>query len=156
MRRFTSGLVVTAAFCLTASCAHTHTRRHLAESRGGVRLDHRIHERCGAAAGDAYFEYDSSELSSGAVARLDALAACFANGPLRDRSLSLVGYTDPEGSKAYNKELGQERAQTVASYLEHKGVPASHLRVSSRGETGASPDPRDWPADRMVDVILLP
>ncbi len=155
MRRFMTGLAFAAAFSLT-SCAHQPTRRHLAENRGGVRVDHRIHERCGTAAGDAYFEYDSTELSSGAVARLDALGACFANGPFRDRSLSLVGYTDPEGSAAYNKELGQARAQSVASYLERKGVPSSHLRVSSRGEAGASADPRDWPADRMVDVTLLP
>lgn len=34
----------------------------------------------------------------------------------------LYGYTDPRGSPARNLQLSQQRAQTVADYLRHKGI----------------------------------
>ena len=75
---------------------------------------------------------------------------------MKERSINVVGYTDPSGGAGYNKELGKARADNVAMYLQQKGVPASRVNVSSRGEEGASPDPVNWPADRMVDVTLVP
>lgn len=154
MTKLITGTVAAMTFCLTVGCAHTETRT--ADNRGAVRLDQKIRESCGDTAGDAYFSYDSTSLSSTASDRLDALATCFTTGALKDRSVNIVGYTDPTGSKMYNKELGKSRADNVAMYLQQKGVPATRVNVSSRGEEGASPDPQNWPADRMVDVTLVP
>lgn len=157
MRNFISGAVVAMSFCLTVGCAHTEAgRERTADSKGAVRLDQKIRESCGDAAGDAFFALDSTTLTNTTSERLDSLAVCFTTGALKDRSINVVGYTDPSGSKMYNKDLGKARADQVAAYLQNKGVPASHLNVSSRGEEGASPDPEKWPADRMVDVTLVP
>lgn len=154
MTKFTTGAVAAMTFCLTVGCAHTETRR--VDGKGAVRLDQKIREACGDTAGDAYFDYDSTSLTSTMSGRLDSLATCFTTGALKDRIVNIVGYTDPSGSKEYNKELGKSRADHVAMYLEQKGVPANRLHVSSRGEEGASPDPEKWPADRMVDLTLMP
>ena len=157
MRNSISGAVAAMSFCLTVGCAHTETpKERMADSKGAVRLDQKIREKCGDSAGDAFFAYDSTSLTNTTSERLDSLATCFTTGALKDRSINVVGYTDSSGSQMYNKDLGKARADSVAMYLQQKGVPASRLNVSSRGEEGASPDPEKWPADRMVDVTLAP
>lgn len=157
MTKILSGAIVAMSFCLSVGCAHTETRDgKVADGKGAIRLDQKIREACGNATGDAFFAYDSTSLTNSISDRLDALGVCLTTGSLKDRHIDLVGYTDPSGSKEYNKDLGKARADHVASYLVQKGVPAARLHVSSRGEEGASPDPEKWPADRMVDVSLVP
>jgi len=155
MSKMIIGTVAAMTLCLTG-CAHTETKTAEVDTKGAVRLDEKIREKCGDTAGDAYFAYDSTSLSSAAAGRLDSIASCFTTGALKDRSINVVGYTDPVGGKMYNKDLGKARADNVAMYLQQKGVPATRLNVYSRGEEGASPDPENWPADRMVDVTLVP
>ncbi len=154
MTKFITGTVAALAFCLTSGCAHTEVRT--ADGKGAVRLDQKIREACGDTAADAYFDNDSTTVLTDASARLDSLATCFTTGALKDRSVNIVGYTDPTGTEGYNKELGKSRADHVAKYLEQKGVPAARMHVSSRGEEGSSPDPAKWSADRMVDLTLVP
>ncbi len=156
MTKMIAGAVAVVTFCLTVGCAHTEAKPAAGDTKGAVRLDQTIRDQCGDKSGDAFFAYDSMSLSSSASERLDSLATCFTTGPLKDRSLNVVGYTDPTGGTMYNKDLGKARADNVAMYLQQKGVPATRLNVSSRGEEGASPDPANWPADRMVDVTLVP
>ena len=100
------------------------------------------------------FDFSSAELSEEAKDTLETVATCLKTGPLKGSSLRLIGFTDPQGSRSANYELGLERAETVALFLEHNGVKRVQLIVSSRGEEGASPDRARWPADRIVDLRI--
>jgi OmpA-OmpF porin, OOP family len=45
------------------------------------------------------------------------------------------GYCDAIGSRPYNLRLSQRRAESVAAYLEDKGIPASQLIPQGFGKT---------------------
>ena len=49
--------------------------------------------------------------------------------------ITVEGFADPLGSVAYNKKLGQERADAVRDYLvQTGGLPADKVRAVSYGE----------------------
>ncbi len=48
---------------------------------------------------------------------------------------TVVGHTDSSGPDAYNQKLSQRRAETVASYLEGKGIAVGRLSSSGAGES---------------------
>jgi OOP family OmpA-OmpF porin len=50
-------------------------------------------------------------------------------------SVTIVGHTDTVGSTKYNQKLSECRANAAASNLEGKGVPASAISASGKGET---------------------
>src|SRR5579864_4238366 len=107
---------------------------------------------CGLPDADAYFTYDSSQVTSTDRSPLDAVAKCFTSGPLAGRSLKLVGRADPRGSTEYNMTLGQSRADAVASYLEARGVGAGRASSTSRGAMDAiGTNEASWARDRRVD-----
>ena len=136
-------------------CAHNAPRKLTQYSMSAIRLDEAIRVKCKInSAVTPVFDFSSSELSEEAKTTLDAIAACFVDGHLKGKNLRLIGFTDPQGTRAENYELGLERAETVARFLERNGVKRTNLIVSSRGEQGASPDPARWPADRIVDLSI--
>jgi outer membrane protein OmpA-like peptidoglycan-associated protein len=69
---------------------------------------------------------------SGAQSRLDQVADALLVSP--DRKIVVEGYTDSQGSDAYNLDLSQRRADAVRDYLVHRGYPASHLQAHGIGE----------------------
>ena len=102
------------------------------------------------------FAYDDSQLSAADRALLGKVAECVTNGPLAGRNLALIGRADPRGEVEYNFALGARRSNSVASYLESRGVAKKHLSETSRGELDASgTDEASWARDRRVDLILL-
>ena len=52
-----------------------------------------------------------------------------------NRTVSVIGHADNSGTTEYNYELGLTRANTIRRVLENLGVPASQIRVESKGET---------------------
>jgi outer membrane protein OmpA-like peptidoglycan-associated protein len=48
--------------------------------------------------------------------------------------VSIVGHTDSTGSAAINNPLSVDRAQSVRDYLVARGVPATRIETSGRGE----------------------
>ena len=48
---------------------------------------------------------------------------------------TVVGHTDSSGTEAYNQQLSERRAQTVADYLQAKGVAPGRLAASGAGES---------------------
>ncbi len=52
-------------------------------------------------------------------------------------SIEVTGYTDSEGPAAFNQKLSEQRADTVKSYLVHKGVAAD--LITTRGMGAADP-----------------
>ena len=122
-------------------------------SKGTVSLDPRIVELCKLE--EPKFDFDSASLSPQATKVLDAMAACFVDGPAKGKSLKLVGHADPRGETVYNFGLGQRRAGSVAQYLGKKGVPSGRVASSSRGALDATgTDEEGWAKDRRVDIML--
>ncbi len=53
-----------------------------------------------------------------------------------DAVVTVEGFTDPAGSRAYNMRLGHNRADAVKDYLtSNGGLDATHVRIVSYGET---------------------
>jgi peptidoglycan-associated lipoprotein len=101
------------------------------------------------------FDYDSDQLTPGEKQVLEAVAKCLTTGPLKGRSVDLVGRADPRGETEYNMTLGAKRARQVHSFLASLGVANDKLRDTSRGELDATgKDEEGWRKDRRVDVRL--
>jgi OOP family OmpA-OmpF porin len=83
---------------------------------------------------DTLFDFDRSELKPRGRSRLDQLASDIRRAE-RVSAVKIVGHTDAKGTDAYNMRLGQRRADTVASYLSSRNIPAGKLRTSSMGES---------------------
>ena len=121
---------------------------------GSVHVDDKILKACGDIP-MAHFAFDSASIQADAAAALDAVARCFATGPLTGRSMRLVGHADPRGETEYNLALGQRRAASVGGYIGQHGVAPSHLATTSRGALDATgTDDQGWARDRRVDILL--
>ena len=101
-----------------------------------------------------FFEFDSAKVGPGDKPTIQLLSACMIDGPLKGKNIELVGRTDPRGTEEYNEELGLARAQKVKDYLVTQGIPEGRMKVSSLGKQDASPAPKDWAADRRVEIRL--
>jgi len=73
--------------------------------------------------------------------------------------INIVGYTDSVGSAVYNQGLSRRRAESVASYIEGRGVQLSRVSTEGRGES----DPRASNAtaagrqlNRRVELLIIP
>lgn len=78
------------------------------------------------------FDFDSDRIRPDAAANLNELANSFVKYPNSD--LLIVGHTDSRGDDAYNMSLSQRRANAASAYLAARGVPASRIKTSGRGE----------------------
>ena len=114
--------------------------------RNEVRLD-----------GDAFFDFDHSDLRSDARTALDELLAKLKSANRVSRVM-VVGHTDSVGSVAYNQKLSERRAASAKAYLVAHGVEAD--QIDTRGEGELNPAyPNDTRANRQknrrVDVDFL-
>lgn len=83
----------------------------------------------------AHFGFDQSELKAQDKQMLDEFAAVMQEYHT-DALVTVEGFTDPAGSRAYNKKLGQERADAVRDYLVGvAGMTADSVRAVSYGES---------------------
>jgi OOP family OmpA-OmpF porin len=79
------------------------------------------------------FGNDSAELKEESKPVLDDVASRINNADQDVQRINVVGHTDSSGAAAYNKDLSQRRAQSVADYLQTKGVTVP-LTAEGRGE----------------------
>lgn len=120
-----------------------------------VRISDEIVKACGISEPDAYFAFDSANLRPDDARVLDQVITCFVSGPLKGRTLKLVGHADPRGEGDYNMTLGQSRADSVAGYMLGKGMDKSKAQSTSRGAMDATgTDEPTWARDRRVDLML--
>jgi peptidoglycan-associated lipoprotein len=120
-----------------------------------VRISDEIVKACGIQEPDAYFAFDSANLRPEDSHVLQTIVTCFTSGPLAGRTLKLVGHADPRGGSDYNITLGQSRADSVASYMNGKGMPKAKTESTSRGAMDAAgTDEPTWARDRRVDMML--
>ena len=79
------------------------------------------------------FMLDSADLTADGRAMLDELAATLKE--LGFVSGTVTGYSDSSGAEDYNRRLSLRRAETVAGYLEDRGVAPGRLQVRGMGES---------------------
>ena len=119
----------------------------------GVYIDDAIAKACGIKEQEAYFAFDSTKIIK--AGPLDKLAECFKTGPMKGKTMKLVGHADPRGDSDYNVQLGLSRADSVAKYLFDKGLDKKQAMTTSRGAMDAKgTDDATWAQDRRVDVKL--
>ena len=79
------------------------------------------------------FALNSADLTAEGKATLDEMAGNLTR--LKFVAGSVIGHTDSSGAEAYNQKLSERRAQTVASYLEGKGIAVGRMSASGAGES---------------------
>lgn len=110
---------------------------------------------------DVLFAFDRAELRPEAELSLQRVARLIAER--RPSRVRVVGHTDSVGNDAYNQRLSEQRALSVARWLEGQGRGMPQIVAEGRGERepvaeSASADGRDNPdgrqRNRCVDVLL--
>jgi OmpA-OmpF porin, OOP family len=105
------------------------------------------------------FENGSAELTPAAIAALDELGKALTSSTLAGFKFKIEGHTDTVGSKNYNLELSDRRAEAVSAYLEQKfGLSQTRLETVGLGSTHLlvpTPDQTPEPRNRRVTVINL-
>jgi peptidoglycan-associated lipoprotein len=124
-------------------------------TRSNISIAEDIKKACGITDAEAHFAYDSANVRPQDKAVLGKLATCFMTGPLKGRTMRLVGHADPRGNEEYNMALGGRRADNVASAIADAGMDSSRMATSSRGKMDATgTDEAGWAKDRRVDILL--
>ena len=83
---------------------------------------------------DVLFAFGKAELKPEGVEALNGLYQQIVEFQPKDGSAVVVGYTDRIGSEAYNQQLSEARARTVADFLVSKGLATSKISIEGRGE----------------------
>ncbi len=81
---------------------------------------------------DVLFDTGKATLKPGARVRLAKVAGIIEAYP--DLKLEIDGYTDSTGSPDFNRELSQQRADTVRSFLVSQGVPDANVITHGFGK----------------------
>ena len=80
------------------------------------------------------FGFDKAKISDNGKQALDAAAEKINANP-KITLVVVTGHTDRLGSYEYNQKLSEQRAKQVGDYLSSKGVDASKIVTTGRGES---------------------
>jgi outer membrane protein OmpA-like peptidoglycan-associated protein len=106
---------------------------------------------------DLLFATDSAAVRPDLRRDLNAVAASLLKYP--NSRIEVIGHTDNTGSAAYNQDLSQRRAVSVASVLRESGVPGSRIAAFGRGEDqpiASNLTPEGRAQNRRVEIIIRP
>ena len=102
-----------------------------------------------------FFDTNSATLNDKAastVAEAAGIAKAMANS-----TVTVTGFTDTDGSPAYNMALSLRRAQAVKAALVASGVSPAAITISGKGEEGllvATPDQTKMESNRRVQIVV--
>ncbi|OZY48288.1 OmpA family protein [Pseudomonas lundensis] len=82
--------------------------------------------------GDVLFDFDKASLKANSRDSITTLANYLIKNP--DRKVIVEGYTDSEGSAAYNQGLSERRANAVKNALVRAGVEPSRIVAQGYGK----------------------
>lgn len=106
---------------------------------------------------DLLFATDSASVRSDLTYDLKTVASSLLKYP--NSRIEVIGHTDNSGSAAYNQDLSQRRAVSVANVLRESGVPNGRIAAFGRGEdqpvtTNLTTEGRAQ--NRRVEIIIRP
>lgn len=88
---------------------------------------------------------------------LDQVASTLRDYP--NTAIDVLGFTDADGSEAYNQSLSERRAASVADYLIGQGVQAARIGTRGYGETqpiASNETAEGKQANRRVEIRIVP
>ena len=103
------------------------------------------------------FAYDSANVQPQFQQTLDQVADTLKN--YNQTYIDVYGHTDSTGSDAYNQRLSEQRASSVASYLESRGVQSARIGTRGYGETqpiASNDTDAGRAANRRVEIKIVP
>jgi len=106
---------------------------------------------------DILFAVDSAALQPALRSDLQAVAGNLMAYP--DTTVQVIGHTDNTGSAAYNLDLSQRRAGSVASVLTGAGVPAGRVVAIGAGEdrpVASNLNEAGRAQNRRVEIVMTP
>lgn len=106
---------------------------------------------------DVSFASNSAQLLPGSNRGLGEIADLLNEYP--DRNVAIEGHTDSIGSDIHNRELSQQRADSVAAFLKSRGVASSRLTVIGLGESmplASNEEDTGRQTNRRVEIVLSP
>ncbi len=106
---------------------------------------------------DILFAVDSASVNPSLRSDLGVLAGRLQRYP--GSTIQVVGHTDNTGSAAYNQDLSERRAGSVASILINNGVAPRRIRAFGRGEDApiaSNLTVEGRAQNRRVDITIRP
>lgn len=106
---------------------------------------------------DLLFATDSDRLRGDLVQDIRVLANNLNDYP--NSTVIVVGHTDSTGAAAYNQNLSERRAGSVAAVLRSEGVASSRLRTQGQGEAqpvASNNTSAGRAQNRRVEIIIRP
>jgi len=107
--------------------------------------------------GNITFAVDRAEISAGFYDVLDSVALVI--NEFNKTYVEVAGHTDSSGSNAYNQTLSEQRAGSVAAYLQSRQVLPERLIVVGAGETrpiATNETQQGRQLNRRVEITLVP
>ena len=104
--------------------------------------------------GSVLFASGKSDLLPAAQARLAEVAKALSADK---RAVTIIGYTDSNGSDELNTKLSQERAAAVRTYLVSQGIESSRVKAEGMGKANPIADnatPEGRANNRRVEIVL--
>ncbi len=103
------------------------------------------------------FAFNSSDVNSQFYSVLDKVATTL--NEYNQTTINVAGHTDSVGSDSYNQKLSEQRASSVARYLQSRGVTNQRLQTYGYGESRPV-DTNNTEAgranNRRVEITLVP
>ncbi len=103
-----------------------------------------------------HFEYNSAVIKKQSFDILHAVAMTIDTNP-GIQLIEVQGHTDERGSRMYNQDLSQRRAEAVVEFLTNDGVAAKRLIAIGYGEDEPKMQGHNeqaWAANRRVEFII--
>jgi outer membrane protein OmpA-like peptidoglycan-associated protein len=106
---------------------------------------------------DILFATDSATLRPDLQGDLRAVSQNLVRYP--NSTIQVIGHTDDQGATAYNQDLSERRALSVAAVLRSSGVPAGRVQAFGRGESqpvASNATAAGRQQNRRVEIIIRP
>ena len=103
------------------------------------------------------FAYNDATVAPQFQRTLDRVAGVL--GDYERTYVDVYGHTDSTGGDAFNQDLSQRRAVSVAQYLESRGVRRARFGTRGYGETqplASNETPEGQAANRRVEIKIVP
>ena len=109
-------------------------------------------------AGGVLFTSGKSDLLPTAQVKLNEVAKALTEQDPESR-MAVEGFTDSQGTAAYNQDLSQKRAQSVRDYLVSRGIASDRITAEGFGLNRAIADnhtPEGRANNRRVEIVVKP
>jgi outer membrane protein OmpA-like peptidoglycan-associated protein len=106
--------------------------------------------------GEVLFQTGKWDLKPGAMAKLDQIAEALRG---KEQPMVVFGFTDNVGTRDFNMDLSQKRANSVRDYLVQRGIPQDLVSAQGKGPDNPISDNgsiEGRASNRRVEIVVQP